>query len=62
VTDAITPDQVLRYLGDVDYPAGKEVLVVAAEQAGAPDAVIRSLRALPPVVTATVRRWCGRCP
>jgi hypothetical protein len=49
VTDAITPDQVLRYLADVDYPAGTEVLVAAAERAGAPEAVIRSLRAIPPV-------------
>src|SRR3954469_7971399 len=49
VTDAITPDQVLRYLVDVDYPADKEVLVTAAERAGAPEAVVRSLRAIPPV-------------
>ena len=45
----ITPDQVLQYLEDVDYPAGKEVLVAAAERAGAPEAVVRSLRAIPPV-------------
>jgi hypothetical protein len=49
VTDPITPDQVVRYLDDVDYPAGKDVLVAAAERAGAPEAVIRSLRAVPPV-------------
>ena len=49
VTDPITPDQVLRYLTDVDYPAAKEVLVAAAERAGAPEAVVRSLRAIPPV-------------
>lgn len=49
MTDPITPDQVLRYLVDVDYPAGKEVLVAAAERAGAPEAVVRSLRAIPPV-------------
>jgi hypothetical protein len=50
VTDEIiTPDQVLRYLRDVDDPADKEALVAAAEQAGAPEAVIRSLRAIPPV-------------
>ena len=30
----ITPDEVLRYLADVDYPAGKDVLVAAAERAG----------------------------
>ena len=49
MTDAITPDQVVRYLADVDYPAGKEVLVAAAERSGAPEAVVRSLRAIPPV-------------
>jgi hypothetical protein len=49
VTDATTPDQVLRYLADVDYPADKDTLVEAAERAGAPDAVLRGLRAMPPV-------------
>ena len=49
MTDPLTPDQVLRYLGHVDHPAGKEELVAAAERAGAPEAVVRSLRALPPV-------------
>lgn len=49
MTDAIVPDDVLKYLADVDYPAGKEVLMAAAEQAGAPEAVVRSLRAIPPV-------------
>jgi uncharacterized protein DUF2795 len=56
VTDAITPDQVVRYLSDVDYPAGKEQLVAAAERAGAPEAVVRRLRAIPPVEYRTVRR------
>jgi hypothetical protein len=49
VTDPLTPEDVLRYLQDVDYPAGKEALVDAAERAGAPEAVVRSLRAIPPV-------------
>ena len=49
MTDSITPDEVLRYLGDVDYPAGKDALIAAAERAGAPEAVVRSLRAIPPV-------------
>jgi Protein of unknown function (DUF2795) len=48
VPDA-TPDQVLSYLADVDYPADKDTLVQAAERAGAPDEVLRSLRAIPPV-------------
>ena len=49
MTDAITPDQVLRYLADVDYPADKDTLVTTAERAGAPDGVLRSIRAIPPV-------------
>lgn len=49
MTHPLTPEDVLRYLEDVDYPAGKEALVDAAERAGAPAAVIRSLRAIPPV-------------
>jgi hypothetical protein len=49
VTEELTPDQVKRYLADVDYPAGKEALVAAAERAGAPEAVVRGLRAIPPV-------------
>jgi hypothetical protein len=49
VTDPTTPDQVLSYLADVDYPADKDTLVAAAESAGAPEAVVRSIRAIPPV-------------
>ena len=49
MTDEITPDHILRYLGDVDYPADKEELVAAADRADAPEAVVRSLRAIPPV-------------
>jgi hypothetical protein len=49
VTEAITPERVLEYLADVDYPAGKDALVSAAERSGAPDEVLRSLRAIPPV-------------
>jgi len=49
VTDPITPDEVLRYLADVDYPAGKDALIAAAERAGAPESVVRSIRAIPPV-------------
>lgn len=48
MTDAIHPEEVLPYLVDVDYPAGKDELVAAAERSGAPEAVIRSLRAMPP--------------
>jgi hypothetical protein len=49
VTDALTPDQVLRYLDTVDYPADKDTLVATAERAGAPEDVLRSIRAIPPV-------------
>ena len=49
MTDPSTPDEVMRYLKDVDYPAGKDALVAAAERAGAPAAVVSSLRAIPPV-------------
>jgi len=45
----MTPDDVLSYLADVDYPADKDTLVATAERAGAPDAVLRSIRAVPPV-------------
>ena len=49
MTDAITPEAVLSYLQDVDYPADKDTLVTAAERAGAPEEVLRSIRAIPPV-------------
>ena len=49
MTEPLTPDDVVRYLQDVDYPAGKEALVDAAERASAPEDVVRSLRAIPPV-------------
>jgi uncharacterized protein DUF2795 len=49
VTEALTPEQVLDYLTDVDYPADKETLVSAAERSGAPDEVLSSLRDIPPV-------------
>ncbi|MGY1618841.1 DUF2795 domain-containing protein [Geodermatophilus sp. SYSU D00691] len=49
MTEPLTPDDVLQYLQDVDYPAGKEALVAAAERSGAPEGVVRSLRAIPPV-------------
>ena len=45
----VTSDQVVRYLGDVDFPAGKEDLLRAADDAGAPPEVLKALRAIPPV-------------
>lgn len=49
VTEPLTPEDVLHYLKDVDYPAGKDALLVAAERANAPEEVLRSIRAVPPV-------------
>jgi len=40
--------QVIEYLKDVDFPAHRDVLVRAAEQARAPEDVIKALRAMPP--------------
>ena len=42
--------QLKMALRDVDYPAGKEELIRAAEVAGAPEEMIRALRAIPPEV------------
>jgi hypothetical protein len=49
VTDAITPDTVLGYLEDVDYPADKDTLLAAAQRHSAPDEVLKAIRAIPPV-------------
>jgi hypothetical protein len=50
VSNSVTADEVLRYLGEVDYPADKDTLVTAAERAGASPEVVRALRAIPPSV------------
>ena len=42
--------QLKMALRDVDYPAGKEELIRAAEAAGASEDVMRALRAIPPEV------------
>ncbi|MFE5400875.1 DUF2795 domain-containing protein [Streptomyces sp. NPDC056580] len=39
----------LDALQDVDFPAGKGELVQAAEDSGAPEEVVKALRAVPPV-------------
>jgi hypothetical protein len=41
-------DEVVAYLDDVDFPAHRDDLVRAAEQAGAPQDVIKALRGMPP--------------
>ena len=49
MADAVTADEVLSHLTDVDYPADKDTLTAAAERAGASEAVLRAIRAIPPV-------------
>jgi hypothetical protein len=44
----VTTDEVVMYLGDADFPAAKDDLLQAAEAAGAPPAVLKALRAIPP--------------
>jgi hypothetical protein len=41
-------DQLRQALRDVDFPAGKDELIRAAQAACAPGEVIRALRAIPP--------------
>jgi hypothetical protein len=45
----VTVDQVDRFLHHlpIDYPASKAELLRAAQDAGAPDEIIRALRAIP---------------
>ncbi|MFY1635191.1 DUF2795 domain-containing protein [Solwaraspora sp. WMMB335] len=42
-------EEVLGSLNDLDFPAGKDLIVAEAERAGASPGVLRALRALPPV-------------
>ena len=44
----MSTDQLRQALRDVDFPAGKDELIRAAQAAGAPGEVIRALRAIPP--------------
>lgn len=44
-----TAQDVVEYLKAVDWPAGKDELVEAAQQAGAPADVVKALRGMPPV-------------
>ena len=48
MAEAVTAQDVLAHLGEVDYPAGKDALLAAAERHGAPDGVLRALRTVPP--------------
>ena len=49
----VSPDQVMKALRNVDYPASKEELPGAAVDAGASSDVIAALRAIPPRNTPT---------
>lgn len=44
-----TADDVIEYLKMVDFPASRDDLVREAQQAGAPNDVIKALRGMPPV-------------
>jgi hypothetical protein len=46
----LTPEEVMRHLTDVDYPADKDALLAAAERSGASDEVLRAIRAIPPSI------------
>lgn len=45
----VTDAEVLRYLKTLDFPIDKEEIVRQVAQQGAPEAVLKALRALPPV-------------
>jgi hypothetical protein len=47
---SVTADQVGRFLHHlpIDYPASKADLLRAAQDAGAPEEIVRALRAIPP--------------
>lgn len=47
-----TRQQLQHCLSDVDYPAGKDMLVAAAESADCDEDTVRALRAIPPVTYA----------
>ncbi|WP_198588125.1 DUF2795 domain-containing protein [Geodermatophilus chilensis] len=49
MADAVTADDVMRHLTDVDYPADKETLLAEAERRGASPEVVKAIRAVPPV-------------
>ena len=43
----VSPIDIQKALGGVDYPADKDALVSRAEQSGAGDDVLEAIRALP---------------
>ena len=44
----MSTDQLRQAVRDVDFPAGQDELIRAAQPSGAPGEVIRALRAIPP--------------
>ena len=47
-----TTDEVLRHLNALDFPADRDEIVREAEREGAPEDVVKALRAMPPVTYA----------
>jgi hypothetical protein len=48
-TPMATAADVKQYLKTVDFPAGKDTIAYEAQMAGAPEDVIKALKAMPPV-------------
>lgn len=48
-----TAEQVVDYLTAADFPAHRDDLVAEAEREGAPEDVVKALRAMPPVEYAS---------
>lgn len=58
-----SPEEVLQYIGDVEYPASTQDLLDAARVRGAPEDVVEQLKALgtqqfaePTAISAALRR------
>lgn len=47
MNDKPNPIQIQKFLGGVDYPAGKEAILDAARESGADDAVLDALQGIP---------------
>ncbi|MBT1001519.1 DUF2795 domain-containing protein [Paenarthrobacter sp. DKR-5] len=47
MSDTPNPIQLQKFLGGIDYPAGKDELVKKAEESGADENVLNALRNLP---------------
>jgi hypothetical protein len=49
VIGMVRENEIAEYLDTVDFPATRDEIVQAAERRGAPDGVLKALRAMPPV-------------